>query len=278
MKKLAVIIAATLLASFPAFAQSPTLAHRYDGAPHQSPLVKGLREISGLAIASETSVYAHNDEHGIVYELDVSDGAVRSAFAFGDPTVSADFEGIATLNGRVYLATSTGLIYEGFIGEHRGRVRFNVYDTGVGAFCEVEGLSRAREPKTFLILCKRSNIEDYQDRLVIFQWDLGERAPVSEPIVNKPYQEFLAQSDAEVFRPSALEWNDKNGTYVILSARSHQLVILDQEGGLLYQKSLQEQLHAQAEGVALTSAGDLIIADEGAGRGPGKLSVYKFRR
>ena len=65
-------------------------------------LARGLTEISGLAVASENSVYAHNDEHGIIYEIDLSSGAILAAFALGEPTVQADFEGIAVFGQRIY--------------------------------------------------------------------------------------------------------------------------------------------------------------------------------
>ena len=47
-------------------------------------LARGLTEISGLAVASENSVYAHNDEHGIIYEIALSNGEIVAAFALGE--------------------------------------------------------------------------------------------------------------------------------------------------------------------------------------------------
>ena len=247
-------------------------------APQQKTLVNGLREISGLALASDTSVYAHNDEFGIVYEVNIADGEVTSAFALGDPTVSADFEGIAADNGRVYLVTSTGLIYEALVGAHRSRVLFNVFDTGVGAFCEVEGLSRASETGSFLILCKTAQVRELQGKLTVYRWSVHDRRPVAKPWLQVPYKDFLNSEEAEIFRPSAVEWDSKRKALVILSARSHQLAVVSEDGAVLMEKALTAELHPQAEGVAMMPSGDLIIADEGAGRGPGILSIYKMQR
>jgi len=258
--------------------QSLTPSFEVVGAPRQMLLVRGLREISGLAAASENSVYAHNDEYGIVYEVSLKDGALIAAFALGDPTVSADFEGIAVKDDRVYLATSNGLLYEGLIGEHRKRVRYNIFDTGVGAFCEVEGLTIAPEDGALLLLCKTARSRELEGRLVIFRWSVDDRLPVSEPWVSIPYDNFLNDQDALVFRPSALEWDDERKAMVVLSARSHKLVVISPVGSLLYEMDLSETLHAQPEGVLLTSKGDIVIADEGPGRRPGMLSVYKLRR
>lgn len=247
-------------------------------APRQFALVNGLREVSGLAMASENSVYAHNDEHGIVYEVMLADGSVKAVFALGDPTVSADFEGIAAQDGRVYLITSTGLIYEALVGAHRERVRFNILDTGVGAFCEVEGLSLADRNNEFLILCKSPKVKELAAHLTIYRWSLDSRVPVSEAWLQKPYGEFLSADDAQIFRPSAIEWDRVRGEGLILSARSHQLIVINEDGTVVEARNLDADLHAQAEGVALTPAGELIIADEGAGRGPGRLSAYRVHR
>lgn len=247
------------------------------GPPRQLSLVNGLREASGLAMASDNSVYAHNDEFGIVYEVMLADGAVKSAFALGDPTVSADFEGVATEHGRVYLVTSAGLIYEALIGAHRSRVLYNVFNTGAGAFCEVEGLANATEEGAFLILCKAAQIQDLQGKLTIYRWSLRDRKPVVDPWLQVSYQDFLSEEEAKVFRPSAVEWDPGRKALVVLSARSRHLMIISEDGSVAAKKILPADLHLQAEGVALTPSGDLIIADEGAGRGPGRLSVYTIR-
>jgi uncharacterized protein YjiK len=260
-----------------AAAQEVAVSFR-DGPSQQFALVNGLREVSGLAIASKNSVYAHDDEYGIVYEIDLADGAVKAAFALGDPTVRADFEGIAAENGRVYLATSTGLIYEALTGPHRGRVRYNVYDTGVGAFCEVEGLSRAQNAGDFFVLCKTARIAEFENRLVIFRWNVRDRQPVAEPWMNIPYRDFLKKQNIGMFRPSAVEWDRDRKMLVVLSARSRQLVAMDEGGRLLFEKALSADIHAQAEGMTLMPSGDLVIADEGRGRSPGKLSIYRLRR
>ena len=258
--------------------QNLTPSFEVIGTPRQLPLVNGLREVSGLAAASEYSVYAHNDEHGIVYEIDLKDGSVVTVFALGSPTVSADFEGIAVKDRRVYLASSNGLLYEAMLGEHRKRVRYNIFDTGVGAFCEVEGLTITPEDGAFLILCKSARLPELESRLVIFRWSVRDRIPVVKPWLSIPYGDFLSQQDARIFRPSALEWDDKRKALIVLSARSHKLVVVSQVGRLLYKMDLPRDLHAQPEGVLLTSKGDIIIADEGPGRRPGMLSVYKLRR
>lgn len=248
---------------------------QFDNASNRFQLSQGLTEISGLAVASKTSVYAHNDEHGIVYEINIADGNIISAFALGDPTARADFEGIAAYEGRIYLVTSAGLVYEAIIGAHRARVRYNIFDTGVGEFCEVEGISPGPEPAEFLLICKVAYESTLDGRLVVFKWDLAERAPVSTPWLNIPLTDLLTPLERKKFRPSAIEWRPQNNSLIILSARNQLTLSLRQDGSLLSKNALAPANHPQAEGIAIMPSGDLVIADEGTMRLPGALTIYK---
>ena len=64
-------------------------------------LPEGLREISGLAVASNNTVYTHDDNYAIVYEVDLNLQKAIKAFALGKPTVKGDFEDIAVRDGYV---------------------------------------------------------------------------------------------------------------------------------------------------------------------------------
>ena len=244
-------------------------------APRQMALNAQLVEISGLAAASENTVYAHNDEFAIVYEIDIRDGSVLRAFALGDPTTKGDFEGIAAYDGRIYLVTSTGKIYEADISEHRARTRFNVYDTGVGATCEVEGLSLTPTPGEFFVLCKRPRKGGPDGRLSIYRWSLADRRPVDEPAFSVRFRDFLPGSEREAFRPAGVEWDAATQTVMIVSSRSQIVYSFDLTGKFLRKHRLSSDRHPQSEGLAVLSSGAIIIADEGSGRnGAGLLSVY----
>jgi len=270
-------LAAALFGPDATFAQMSDPKTLMAGEPRRIALTKGLSEISGLATVSETSVLAHSDEHGIVFEIDLATGEPIAVFALGKPTIRADFEGVATNGKRVYLITSTGLLYDAERGEHGHRVRFNVYDTGVSEFCEVEGLDTLdAEGDEFAILCKTPRDNKFAGRLVIYRWKLSDRTPVIDPWINIALTKFLTYREREKFRPSAVEWDTDNQRLIIVSARNHMFVVLNAEGELLHKERLPKAIHRQAEGVALTAAG-LVIADESGGRGPGVMSVYPAR-
>lgn len=244
--------------------------------PRQFALNKQLVEVSGLAAASAETVFAHNDEFAIVYEINVRDGSMLRAFALGDPTVAADFEGIAAADGRIYLITSSGLLYEADIIAHRERTRFNVYDTGAGGFCEVEGLAAAPQPGNFFILCKRPRKGEPDGRLTIFRWSLDDRRPVDQPEYSIRYRDFLPASEREGFRPAGIEWDASTNTFFVVSSRSHIVYTFGAAGNFLRKSRLSEELHAQTEGLAILPSGAFLVADEGGGRGrAGLLSVYE---
>ena len=106
-----------------------------------------LREISGLALTPDERLFAVTDESAIVYELDYSEGRVIKSFAFGNPTVRADFEGIAVLGDTIWLMTSDGLLFGAEEGPDERSVRYRKFDTGHGDYCELEGL--AQDPADF---------------------------------------------------------------------------------------------------------------------------------
>lgn len=266
------------LALFLALGAGASAQHRpvhLERATEHFKLVRGLTEISGLAVASENSVYAHNDEHGIVYEIVLADGEVVAAFALGDPTAQADFEGIAADDGRIYLVTSTGLLYEAIIGAHRARVRYNVFDTGAGEFCEVEGITPGPAPAEFLLICKTARQAALKGRLLVFKWSLADRIPVRAPWLNVGLSGILTGEERINFRPSAIEWRGQNSSLLVLSARNQLLISLHRDGTVLFKKTLPKATHPQAEGVVIMPSGDLVIADEGTMRLPGALTIYK---
>ncbi len=242
-------------------------------AAHEFYLPQGLSEISGLAVASGNSVYAHDDNYGIVYELDLGSGKVLKAFALGKPTVKEDFEDIAVRGGFVYLLASDGRLFEAPIGEHRKRVRYNIYDTGVGTHCETEGLANGPEDGDFLVLCKKPHQDKLKDRLVIYLWSLNSRTPVANPWLEVSLDGLVEPLDQANFHPSAFLWRRELGRFMIVSAKGHSALEVDERGRLIDRVKLDKQVHPQPEGLALMPDGRLVLSDEGP-RGHGKISIY----
>ena len=234
-----------------------------------------LNEASGLAVAGPDSVFTHNDEHAIVYEFRLSDGQVLRAFAVGEPTLEGDFEGIATAGGRVFLVTSDGLMYSALPGENGKRVAYQVYDTGVGPRCEVEGLSQGPAPGELLLLCKRYRNDNKVARLEIYRWRIGGGHAETEPFLAVPLENLLDKKEWAEFRPSGVEYDPACQQLYVVSARNRTVLILSTAGKLLGRRRLKASRHPQTEGITLMPDGRLVLVDEGAMNRPGRLNVYE---
>jgi len=233
-----------------------------------------LREVSGLAMATENSVFTHNDEHAIVHEVDISQGRTLRIFALGDPTIEGDFEGIAYAEGLVYLTTSDGIIYAAIPGSDRQRVAYHAYDTGIGPICEIEGLSSAPASGYLLVLCKRLHRDEDEPRMEIYRWALGAEHAEKNPWLSIPLSAILDKDEFAEFRPSAIEWDPHRERLIIVSGKSRVFLQVDQQGRLIAKRLLDANRHSQTEGLAILPGCRLLLADEGTDTRQARISVY----
>lgn len=245
-----------------------------DGGETVFNLPTELKEVSGLAVAGPDSIFTHDDEFAIVYELRLSDGRMLRAFALGDPTLEGDFEGIAAADGKVYLVTSDGLVYAVEPGGHGDRVPYRVYDSGIGPRCEVEGLSQAPAPGELLLLCKRFRNDSEEARLEIYRWKFGAERAEREPFLSLALDSLLGEAESVDFRPSGIEWVPQSGQLHIVSSRNRLLVTIDPEGTLIETRRFNKSRHPDTEGITLMPDGRLVLADEGSRTREGRLTVY----
>lgn len=232
-------------------------------------------EISGLAIASSNSVFAHNDETGTIHEVSVEDGHIIRSFVLGNPVLEDDIEGIAADGERLWIINSEGVIRAFDAGRDRTRVLYRNYDTGVGEYCEVEGLSLAPEPGKLLIACKTMHQGNGRGTLFIYEWDTQTHEPVGPPWRQIDLTEALGQARGE-FEPSGIEWVPEFRQILVISARGRSMLIFDENGRVVARHRLNADRHPQSEGVAVIGSNRLVIADEGQRGRPGHIAVYPF--
>jgi uncharacterized protein YjiK len=236
-------------------------------------LPSALREISGLAMSADDRLFAVTDEVAVVFEINYTDGALIKAFAFDDPPIRGDFEGIAWLDGRVYLTTSDGVLYsaaEGADGEHVDAERL---DTGLGKACEIEGLAGERKPGLLFFACKQARKGREPSDAAIYAWSMGDRRIIRR--IDLPFADIERALGADHFNPSGLVIDGESGHFLIVAARQHSLIELDQAGQLVAAHRFRHsRRHRQSEGIELTSDGRLLISDEG-GDKRARLAVYE---
>lgn len=254
----------------PAAANGATFAARSEA---QWRLPDQLREISGLAVASDGRLFAHDDEHAVIYEIDATRGAIVKAFALGDGALTGDFEGLAIApDGRFWMTTSRGELYRFSEGANGATVPYETFNTGLRDVCEIEGLASLPAEESLILACKRNEARGMRGTVSLHIWRFSGSA---EPWRQVPEREITAAAGVENFRPSSVDVDARTGRILVLSANDPALAELDGEGRLVSAHALRG--HPQPEGLAVLQNGALVISDEG-GRGQAQLSRYARAR
>lgn len=234
-----------------------------------------LREISGLATTSDHRLLAHDDEAGVVYEIDLQDESIVKQFQMADmaDTVEDDFEGIAVADDWIYLVTSSGRIYETPEGADGESVLYRVHATGVGRECEIEGLAYDADRRELLLMCKDARDEDLEGRLPVYRWSIDEKRLNADSSAVPAVRDFARHIGSRVYRPSGIERHPVSGNYFVIAARPGAIAEVTPKGEVVAARRFTAEWHRQVEGIAFAADGALIIADEGGG-GRARLTVY----
>lgn len=237
-------------------------------------LPRKLREVSGLALTDDNRLLAITDEKAIVYEIDFENGRLVKAFAFGDPVIRGDFEGIAVLDDRVWLMTSHGRLFSAPEGADGDNVRYQQFDTGLGEYCELEGLGQDRVNGLLVLVCKETRSK--HDKLKIFEYSITESGISAVRDIDVPVAAIADEIDSKHVNPSGIAIAPNSGRRTMVAARQRAIMQLSRDGELIDAIILpKKRRHRQAEGVELTADGRLLIADEG-GDGKARLAVYRL--
>ena len=231
-----------------------------------------LREISGLAVDANDRLFAHNDETGVIFLIDYEAGEITKRFQLGEKPARDDFEGIAVSSEHIYLVTSNGTIYETTEGTDGAVVSYVRYPADLD--CEIEGLTYVDSNNELYATCK--NLKKGKRGIKIFRWSIAKHRYASEPVFHLRRKQLLATGFKD-YQPSAVTLLP-SGRILLLASQQKAFVVVD-----LADSSAEaidfplSKIHSQAEGLAITSNGDLLVADEGINR-KGRLSVYHRSR
>ena len=232
-----------------------------------------LNEISGLATTPDGRLLAVDDEKAVIYEIDHDEGRIVKKFALGKPTVKGDFEGIAVADDLVYVTTSKGRVYVSAEGADGQRVTFDNFDTGIGTYCEIEGLVQSTDNSKLYFLCKKARTKSGVRGLTLFAWDIAGRQLQPDDSVLLPEREIMQRLRIDRFSPSGVTIDRESGNRIVVASRQRVLVELTPDGKLVDARHLPTARHRQAEGIELVIDGKLVIADEG-GTHKARLAIY----
>jgi uncharacterized protein YjiK len=232
-----------------------------------------LREISGLALTSRGTVFAHDDNSGRVYEIDPKTGIVLKGFSLiGNQ--KDDFEAIAIAGTDIYLMSSDGKLFKFREGADGQQVNFQIFNSGLKKDCEFESLAFEADSSRLLMACKRLHEKDARQDLVIYRLPLPlNRATMT--MMRIPLDEVVGQNKWKNFRASDMTVDPNNGNYVLIASHESGLVVLTPDGTVVRSEPLPGD-HRQAEGVAITRDNLLLISDESNVK-PAMLTLYRWR-
>ena len=144
-------------------------------------LPKQLNEISGLAVTGDNRLFAHNDEMGTVYEIDIETGKILNQFILGTKKLKKDFEGIAVAKDSLFMATSSGVIYKFSYSDHEKNVDYQKFKTILSAKYNVEGLCYDKATNSLLLACKEYAGKNLTEYKAIYSFDLSRYELQEEP-------------------------------------------------------------------------------------------------
>ena len=238
-------------------------------------LQKELDEISGLCTDFDDRVFAHNDEEGTLFELDINSGKIIKEFALKDKP-KEDFEGIAFTGKNFFLVSSNGDLYKFNEEEEKEEVDFEIYKTKLKSKHDVEGLCFDPKTNSLLLACKEYADENMKDVKGIYSFSLENYELSNKPIFTIDKDLLANYSDEDKFMPSGIEYNHSTDTFFLIGGKGLLIIELNRSGKIIAKKKLAKGFHHQPEGITFLKNGTLLISDEKNGN-DGRVTVYEKR-
>jgi len=239
-------------------------------------LPRDVGELSGLALTSDGRLLAHGDEWGQVYVIDPRGGSLLKRFSIGASggETRADFEGITVAGERIFMVASNGVLYEFAEGADGERVGFVVHDTRLGKECEFEGVAFDSAQGIVVLPCKNVSTKNLRHNLVLYRWRVDGSGDTTLAPLAIPLNTVIGSNPWKDLHPSDVTVDPATGNYVLIAAQEKALIEITPLGEVVRAISLPGK-HRQAEGVALTRDGILIVGDEATTR-PAALTLYRW--
>lgn len=254
---------------------------RYDISekhPRVFKLPRRLSEASGLAMSEDGRLFCHNDEEGIVFEVDYTIGKIVKQFSLGSGFLKGDFEGIAIRKDTLYMVESNGNIFAFREGENNSRVKFQMYRTSLNHKNDVEGLEYDPETDCLLLACKgepsmASGKKKHRGYKAVYAFSLKTYTLLESPRFLIRIGEVAKNARMGQFNPSGIARHPKSGTYFIITADGEAIIELPKNGRILAQEKIPNKANSHPEGIAFAPDLSMILCNDANG-GTGTLTVY----
>jgi len=239
-------------------------------------LPKKVNEASGLAVTSDGRLLTHDDERGVVYQIDYRTGETVKKFYVGSLTAHADFEGIAIAGDRCFMVTSGGNLFAFKEGDDDEQVKYDLYRTPLTESNDIEGLEYDAQTNALLLACKKYPGKGLKGYKAVYAVPLETMKMDKQPRLLIPLNAVSEKSHKGNFNPSGIALHPRSGTFFIISADGETIVEITREGVVLAQRELSKKINPQPEGIAFAPDLSLLICNDGQGK-TGYLVTYPLK-
>ncbi|MFN0158640.1 MAG: SdiA-regulated domain-containing protein [Bacteroidota bacterium] len=236
-----------------------------------------VSEASGLATTPDGRLLTHDDEKGVVYQVDYTNGKIIKRFSIGSAFLEEDFEGIAVKKDTVFLVASNGNIFEFREGQNGDKKKFQLYRTTLSTKNDIEGLEYDPISDCLLLVCKGAPGKGHGDNKAIYAFSLKTKKLEDKPRMLVSVKEMEKAGVPKNFNPSGIALHPASGTFFIISADAGAVIEVDRTGKLLAHAKFPRKPNRHPEGIAFAPDLSMLICNDGQG-GDGTLTVYGVKK
>jgi hypothetical protein len=233
-----------------------------------------LKEISGIAFAggNPDTVYAIQDEKGILYALALQQGSLRS-YKFGK---KGDYEDLAISGNRVVVLRSDGTLFGFSLQQLEVAGEAAVAETnGLLAEGEYESIAASTHAADLLVLCKSCAKSRGHHQARGFRLSLDTAGAISlQQEFSAALKEFNPPITTETVKPSAMAQHPVSGDWYVLCSVGKYLLVYTADWKPLRAVALAPAVFTQPEGMAFDGKGNLYISNEA--NGSQKANILEF--
>jgi hypothetical protein len=250
-------------------------------------LPRVLREVSGITAATANTVACVQDEHGVLFLVDLTGKADVRSLPFGE---RGDYESVARVDDTWWVLRADGLLLR--VVTRDGALAIAGTTRLPGEHREWEALCFDRERKRLLAMPKvgAGADKDARDARPIVAVDPATGVVDAAPLLVLHRKGLIEQAEARgIALPTRTTPKGKervtlelacselaavpgSGDLLVLCGTDHLLMRVDREGRLLASAVLDPARLPQAEGLTFLDDGRLLVASEGRG-GAARLVV-----
>jgi tRNA A-37 threonylcarbamoyl transferase component Bud32 len=228
-----------------------------------------LNEASGVVVLPDGRVLVHGDELAVVYAVDPASGRAERFLEATGRLRAGDYEDVAVVGERIFVTASDGTLLEWNLARPTDAPA--THAPALPGKCDVESLVYVPPREALLMICKTHGLPGAEGVVLGFWRSLGGQRADSGAQFRISAAAFGHAK--RQFSPSGAIWDAGTGHVLLVAGPDHRIAEVDLDGRVLAVEDLDPSRHPQAEGIAFTTDGRLVIADEGRQSGA-RITVY----